>query len=97
VEDQAFASNEVAVGPAFSSGAPIDFGEQAVGEEGDPVAVLIRNIQMDPVVMASVEVGGDHPAEFALDGTTCESGLELGSQEACEVVLVFRPAEAPRA
>lgn len=93
-DGQPAATTEVTVGPIFSGRGAIEFGEHDVGAASDPVSVLIRNAQLDPVVMTSVEVGGDNPAEFVIEATTCEPGLELESQETCETVLVFRPVEA---
>jgi hypothetical protein len=85
------ASTQVAVGPAFASAPRFDFGEQAVGSS-TTLSVTVTNFLSTPIVAQSVSMGGDHPDDFPVESTTCESGLEIPGKESCEVIVAFRPS-----
>jgi hypothetical protein len=93
-DGEASTTNDVTVGPAFADPRVVDFGRQAVGTEGEPQRIRVRNGQSEPVSITSVEIGGDAPNDFLVRETTCVPGLELPRDATCEVAIVFRPTES---
>jgi hypothetical protein len=89
-------SNEVNVGPAIGlppGGPPLffDFGQAPVGSENHELLTTVRNTEAEPLVIDAVEVVGDHQQDFTME-TGC-AGVELASQETCEIAIVFAPTE----
>ena len=60
-------------------------------ESDEPTILTIINIggQLAPAI-AGVSFGGPSPFQFT---TTCQTGLELGQDDSCEVSVTARPAK----
>ncbi|HEX9824939.1 MAG TPA: choice-of-anchor D domain-containing protein [Actinomycetota bacterium] len=86
--------------PAEGGGTPalaaeseaLDFGGVAVGGRGDPLIARFSNGGDGTLTIEELVVEGDHAGDFVPAGSTC--GETLGPGAACEVALVFAPAEA---
>lgn len=72
--------------------ASLDFGEAAVGGEGDGQELMLRNAGGSPARIAPLSLGGPDAASFTLRDDRC-GGQELGPGERCTVRAVFRPRQ----
>jgi hypothetical protein len=70
----------------------VDFGEIAVGAEGDARPVTLRNTGGSPATVDSLALAGADPDAFALRDDRC-SGRPLAAGASCTAGVVFRPRQ----
>jgi hypothetical protein len=74
----------------------LDFGALAPGSASAPSTVRLVNVGQLPLRLAAAPaLAGADPAQFELRSTDCRQGLELLSQQGCDVAVAFRPAGDP--
>jgi hypothetical protein len=71
----------------------VAFGPQAVGTSSEGRPVTVTNNGEDEVAVGSIQLGGDVPGAYTVEGAGC-SGAVLASGHACTVSVVFTPTEA---
>ena len=69
----------------------IDFGDQVVGSYSRAHRVVITNTGGAPLVINSVSIEGENPAEFSFVKDTC-SDAEVVPYRACVLDLTFLPS-----
>lgn len=69
-----------------------DFEPTPVGAQSRTVAFDIGNIGFSVADIASIQVVGDHPSDFAVVGGSC-AGATLGPISSCAVEVAFTPTE----
>jgi len=69
--------------------ASLDFGTQPVGAAVPAQVVNVANTGTSPVTLG--DIGASEPA-FSLEGSTCAAGARLAPEQACQLVVTFRPS-----
>lgn len=70
----------------------VDFGEIAVGAEGEARPVTVRNTGGSPATVESLALAGADAGAFALSDDRC-SGRSLAAGASCTAGVVFRPRQ----
>jgi hypothetical protein len=72
-----------------------DFGEQEVGTTSVEYLLDVSNISFVPTRVASAEIGGSHPGDFAITSNNC-ADRPLNPRASCTIGVTFTPAESGR-
>jgi hypothetical protein len=70
----------------------IDFGDQALLQTSDRVAVSLSNNGDATLNLVSLAFGGSHPGDFQIFSNTCTAGLGLAPGGSCGFEIEFTPS-----
>ena len=73
---------------ALFSTTQLSFNAQKVGTTSAPQSVTLTNSGTSPLVLQSVNVGGDYAL---VNGTSCVAGTSLAPAQSCTLVVTFSP------